>query len=351
MYNNGNGFNGNGFNGGGFNGNGNNIYNGYENQAEGLYHQGGIDYSSPPDFNYKRLMGLGFSKIEIDTCQRLFMQGAVFTPTSLQNVWGYNYETATKLKYLYDIAQGKIEVNTDDELCKHLKKMFGNKRKVSIADLPPSNITEVSKLCLVEDVTDPKFYCLNSGLYPLTDRFYRVLQSTSTKTVIRTQRRPEIKFRDSKETDGVAKILSESPDQDGYIEIEFNPKYTKMCNRYIILASPKCPEFHLGCYELIVVDGSRMYVFGRTLPYNWDLKYKATQERILDCGIIPNEIQPRLERAALLVHKRLMGVRYNFHKATSVFDLVPQPGSQYGAGDDAVASEGALEQALDNVDI
>ena len=50
-------------------------FDGYDAQAEGLYQQRGIDYSSPPDFNYKRLMGLGFSKIEIDTCQQLFQQG------------------------------------------------------------------------------------------------------------------------------------------------------------------------------------------------------------------------------------------------------------------------------------
>ena len=91
-------------------------FDGYDAQAEGLYQQGGIDYSSPPDFNYKRLMGLGFSKIEIDTCQLLFQQGAKFTTSFLQQVCGYDYETASRIKYLYDIAQGKIEIETDDDL-------------------------------------------------------------------------------------------------------------------------------------------------------------------------------------------------------------------------------------------
>lgn len=326
-------------------------FDGYDAQAEGLYQQGCIDYSSPPDFNYKRLMGLGFSKIEIDTCQRLFQQGAKFTTSFLQQVYGYDYETASRIKYLYDIAQGKIEIETDDELCKHLKKMFGNKRKVTIADLPPSNITEVPKLCLIAEITDPLFYCYNSGLYDINQRFYQVVQATSSKTVIKTKRKPEIKFRGAKETEGVAKILSEEPNPDGSIEVEFNPKYTRLCNRYIILASPKRPEFHLGCYELILVDGSKMFVFGRTLPAKWELKYKAAQERVIDFGIFPNELKPRIERAAQMVHKRLAGVKAKYLEPTSVFELIPKPGAEYGAGDDAVADEGALEQALDNIDI
>lgn len=327
------------------------VFDDYNTQAEGLYQQGGIDYSSPPDFNYKRLMGLGFSKLEIDTCQRLFNQGAKFTTAFLQQVCGYDYETAAKLKYLYDIAQGKIEIETDDELCKHLKKIFGKKRKVTIADLPPSNITEVPKLCLIAEITDPLFYCYNSGLYALHQRFYRVIQSTTTKTVIRTHRKPEIKFRGAKETEGVAKILSEEPNPDGSIDVEFNPKYTRLCNRYLILASPKRPEFHLGCYEIILVDGSKMYVFGRTLPAKWELKYKAAQERVLDSGIFPDELNKRITRAAEMVHKRLAGVKANTLDATSVFDLIHDPAAEYGAGDDADAIDGLIEQALDNIDI
>lgn len=310
----------------------------YNEQAEGLYQQGGIDYSSPPDFNYKRLMGLGFSKVEIDTCQKLFTQGAKFTPSFLQQYCGYDYETANKLRYLYDIAQGKKEIETDDELCKHLKKIFGHKRRVTIADLPPSNITEVAKLCLIADVIDPLFYCYNSGLYDLRQRFYRVIQATPTKTVIRTQRKPEIKFRGVKETEGVAKIITEIPNPDGSIDVQFEPKYTRLCNRYIILVSTKRPEFHLGCYEIIVVDGSKVYVFARVLPAKWDLKYKAAQERVLDSGIFPDELKARITKAAHMVHTRLAGVKVNILEATSVFDLIHDPTAEYGEGDDADAS-------------
>jgi len=309
----------------------------YNEQAEGLYQQGGIDYSSPPDFNYKRLMGLGFSKVEIDTCQRLFNQGAKFTVSFLQQYCNYDYDTAKKLKYLYDIAQGKIDIETDDELCKHLKKIFGSRRKVTIADLPPSNITEVPKLCLIAEVTDPLFYCYNSGLYDIKERFYRVVQATPTKTVIRTQRKPEIKFRGAKETDGVAKILTDTPNPDGSIDVQFEPQYTRLCNRYIILVSTKRPEFHLGCYEIIVVDGSKVYVFGRILPAKWDLKYKAAQERVLDCGIFPTELNQRITKAAQMVHTRLAGVKANVLEATSVFELMHDPNAEFGEGDDADA--------------
>lgn len=319
---------------------------GYGTQADGLYQQGGVDYSSPPDFNFKRLMGLGFSKVEIQTCQNLFNRGAKFTPSFLQQYCGYDYDTAAKLKYLYDIAQGKVEIETDDELCKHLKKIFGARRRVTIADLPPSNITEVPKLCLIAEIKDPLFYCYNSGLYELKQRFYRVLQSTPTKTVIRTQRRPEIKFRGVKETEGVAKILTEGANPDGSVDVQFDPKYTRLCNRYIILASTKRPEFHLGCYELIVVDGSKVYVFGRTLPAKWDLKYKAAQERVLDSGIFPEELTPRIKRAAEMVHQRLAGVKANPIDATSVFDLIHDPSAEYGDGDDS-----DLTSALANIDI
>ena len=324
------------------------MYDDYNQQADGLYLQGGIDYSSPPDFNYKRLMGLGFSQVEIQTCENLFNRGAKFTPTFLQQYCGYDYETATKLKYLYDIAQGKIEIETDDELCKHLKKIFGKRRRVTIADLPPSNITEVPKLCLIAEITDPLFHIYNSGLYELHQRFYRVLQATPTKTVVRTHRKPEIKFRGSKEVEGVAKVLTDEPNADGSIDVQFDPKYTRLCNRYLILASTKRPEFHLGCYEIIVVDGSKVYVFGRTLPAKWDLKYKAAQERVLDSGIFPDELNKRITRAAEMVHKRLAGVKANTLEATSVFDLIHDPAAEYGSGDDA---DSVLSAVLDNIDI
>ncbi|GHU92647.1 hypothetical protein FACS1894208_00160 [Clostridia bacterium] len=308
---------------------------GYDTPAPGIYTPNGIDYSSPPDFDCRRLTGLGFSTREIYECKRLFNNNVKFSMAILQQM--YDYETAARLKYLYDIAQGKHEINTDDELCRHLKKLHGNKRRVTIADIPPSLITEVPKLCVIGNVTDKLFGIYNSGLYPLDSRFYRVIQATSAKTVIRTSRRPEIKFRGATTVEGVASILSQNAD--GTIDVQFNPEYTRLCSRFIVLVSVKFPEFHLGCYETIAVDGSRVYTFGRILPAKWDLKYKAAQERVLSGGVLPKEINAKIADGAKKVHKLLSGVKTRYIAPTMVYELLHNPAAEYGESDNADSRE------------
>lgn len=316
------------------------VPQGYQ-QAEGIVNQGGIDYSSPPDFNRKRLTGLGFTVVDIRECEMLFNRGAKFTPSFLQNMCGYDYDTAKRLKYLYDIAQGKITIDTDDELVKHLKKMFKNKRRVTIFDLPKSDITEVPKLCAIGEVTAPMFKCYNSALYPPNKRFYRVVAASKTRVIISTKRRPEIKFRGPREVEGVAKVVTppENVIPNAPIEVSFDPKYVRLCNRYIVLASTARPELHLGGYEIIVVDGSKVYVYARIVPADKDLKYKAAKERVLDKGIYPGEIAKRVENAARLVHKRLAGVKANKMEATSEFDLFKVEGAEYGMELDTEVAE------------
>jgi hypothetical protein len=317
---------------------------GFDGPAPGLYMPNGVDYGSPPDFDVRKLTGLGFSYSEIRECENLFQRGAKFSTAFLQQVCGYDYSTSVRLKYLYDIAQGKIEIETDDELCRHLKKLFGNRRRASIADIPPSAVTEVPKLCLIGNVVDELFYVYNSAFYSPDERFYKVVKSTNSKTVIRTSRKPEIKFRGATDSAGVASILCTNAD--GTVDVQFESLYVRLCNRYIVIVSAKRPEFHLGCYELIVVDGSRFYVFARVLPAKSDLKYKAAQERVLDSGVFPDEIKARITKCALWVHKRLSGVKAAYIEPTSVFELMHSESADY---DDA--SDDEADSSHDSMDV
>lgn len=49
---------------------------------------------------------------------------------------GLSYEQAQRIMYMYNICTGRTRIQSEDELIRHLRKMFGKQKRITIADLP-----------------------------------------------------------------------------------------------------------------------------------------------------------------------------------------------------------------------
>lgn len=91
-----------------------------------------------------------------------------------------------------------------------------------------------------------------------------------------------------------------------YIE----PKYFKLCNRYIILATLRQPseENTIAYYKIIAVDGTTVYVVARLVPYNKVISSQGIKEqRIYYIGYNKNELIPKLQECKDILFQKLGG--------------------------------------------
>lgn len=80
-------------------------------------------YNSQFDLDERRLLSQGFTQQEINALKFLVQNDGRITVNNM--VQGYNipYEEAQKIKYMYDICTGRVSINSDDDISKHLRRM------------------------------------------------------------------------------------------------------------------------------------------------------------------------------------------------------------------------------------
>ena len=119
------------------------IYDGLE--LDSVYDGLGV-YTVQNQFNFdvSRLRSLGFTEDEIEILIYILNIGSKVNVNELVS-YGVPYENAKRIKYMYDLCVKNIPINTVDDLCKHLKKMHGHIKKLTIYDLPVSKIREVPR--------------------------------------------------------------------------------------------------------------------------------------------------------------------------------------------------------------
>ncbi len=291
---------------------------GYIPQANMKVYQPDTQFEFDPDW----LMSIGFTSEQINTLSYIVnVHGKATTQLMVQG-YGIPYEQAQILKYLYDICIGKVRIDTDDDLCKHLRKLFGRHKRIGIGDLPVSKINEVPRKALIGKIPkDTPFAIWNSKQYPPLERLYHVVDVSGSNIIIETNRLPVLKWKQDRFIDGVLKILTEP--KDGKIQVSINKEYCKLCNRFVIVASLRRPEFHHGLVEIICYEGTRVYVFVDTLSAKKYSRYGNNTQRIYDYGFLPNEILPKLLACASKIGSILMGVKANNEPANMEFEILP----------------------------
>lgn len=250
------------------------------------------------------LLRLKFTQNEINTLKQVITCcGKVTTGKMVQ--MGMNQNLAKKIKYMYDIATGSVMIDSPDDLSKHLRKMFGAHQRIGIQHLAVSKIQRVPRKCLIGNVPAGTFEMFNSKHYGVNG-MYDVKNVTSTNIEIVTQRKPVLKRGASKKLDGVLEITGIN--QEGYINVLVNKNYARLCNRFIIVASLRRPEYYHAMVEIICIEGTKIYVFAITMRDSETPNYKNGTQRVYDYGFFNQEIKRKLMNTATIIYKNLCGV-------------------------------------------
>jgi predicted ribosome-associated RNA-binding protein Tma20 len=310
------------------------------------------------DINLRNnLINLGFGQGEIQAYEYIYMNGGKFTPNALMS-YGYNYEQARRLAYMNKAVQGGVQINTendmiahykkmtganrqdakvavyaqnlqngyaqnysDTELVKHLKQTAGITRKITIQDLAVSNVSEVPRVAVISGITQEPFTIWNSSNYKGTQALYRVVDVSGQKVTVETGKKPVLKYGANKVVPGVLELKGVK--QNGNAVVVFDKKVCRLCNRFVIVASLKRPEFHLGCYDIICFEGTRVYVYASNMGTRDQVRYKGGTQRVYAYGIFPGDIKGKLDNEAKKIYGNLNGVKAQYQSANEDYRVVP----------------------------
>lgn len=296
----------------------------------GYFDQSGMGVYTPGtqfDLDPIKLQSIGFQPSEIEALQCIVMENGKATMQMMTQYYGIPYEQAQKLKYMYDICTGRVNISTEDDLAKHLRRMFGKHRRIGISDLEVSKINDIPRTALVAGIPEnTPFAIWNSKQYPPLERMYTVLEATPNNVTIETNRIPKLKWKEAREIDGVLKILTTPVN--GKMTVSINKNYCRLCNRFVIVASLRRPEFHLGMVEIVCIEGTKVYVFADLLAAKKYSRYGNNNQRIYDFGYFPMEIKPKLISCASRIYKHLCGVYANQIPGNTEFIIIPKEEKQ-----------------------
>lgn len=292
------------------------------------------------------LLLLGFTMEEMTVFNEISMFGKVTTVKL--NQYGVPYIEAQRIKYMADIVDGKVSINSPDELIKHLKKMKLSNKKIGMWDLATSKIDNIPRHCFIEGLPKTSYFSMfNSGKEM---RKFDVIDSTPSRITFRTDIIPKIPYGDSKKLyrlvdlqqkkhmyvdslDKVAKSYKEDTVRfkienvaeivasDGKkVIVKVNRDYARVCGRFIVVASLRYPEKHLGLARIITLDGTKVYVYARQTSYSDKVKYSGSSERIYAYGESKEDISKLIIREAINVYNKVNGVYGDTEPATVDFE-------------------------------
>ena len=304
------------------------------------------------------LMGLGFTQAEISAYEYIYMNGGKFTSAALQS-YGYDFNSAKRLAYMNKALQGGVQINSETDMINHVKKMTGASRqdakqavysenlqngyaeqnyskeqyirhlketagkvhKIGIQDLAVSNVTDVPRVAVVNGITQNPYTIWNSSNYQGKNALYKVVDVTGGKITVETNKKPKLEYGAPKVLPGVLEIKGVR--QNGMAVVAFDKSVCRLCNRYIIVASLKRPEFHLGMYEIICFEGTRVYVYATNMGVKDQVRYKGGTQRVYAYGIFPQDMKGKLTSIAKNMYGHLDGRKVEYIEANSSYSVIP----------------------------
>lgn len=305
------------------------------------------------------LINMGFSQAEINAFEYIYMNGGRFTPAALQS-YGYDFNSAKRLAYMNKIMQGAVNINSENDMINHVKKMTGASQqdakqavyaqnlqngygdanyskdeyikhlretagrthRIGIQDLAVSNVTGVPRVAVVAGIVQNPYSIWNSNNYDGKNALYKVIDVTSGKVTVETTKKPRLEYGAAKTIPGVLEIKGTK--QNGMAVVTFNKSVCRLCNRFIIVASLKRPEFHLGMYEIICFEGTKVYVYATNMGTKENVSYRGGTQRVYAYGIFPKDIKGKLTKVAKDMYNHLDGRKVEYINSNSTYNVVPQ---------------------------
>jgi hypothetical protein len=303
------------------------------------------------DANRNRLLHLGFRMEELEVLKSVLMNYGKVTSSVLSSL-EFTYKDAKRLQYLHDIITGKIMIDNGnaEAVSKHYKRMYGDTNRIGIGHLPLSKFSTVPRLAVIAGIPDSNYSIYNSSNDKEGVRMYPVIGFSDKKILIQTRRKPVLPYGSEKklyyiknkengktyyteESNKISRQLKESGKaeigtvleikkltEDKKVVVAVDKKYTRMVNRYLIVASFREPEFHLGLCKIIAFEGTKIYVYGEVMKESENVQYNRATQRVYDFGFEKGQIQEKLERTAKELYTYLKGVYYEFLPATMEYE-------------------------------
>lgn len=298
-----------------------------------------------------RMLELGFEPIVLETRTMILQMYGKLSSKGFQECGVYNARLKQDVLYADKIIRGLIPIENKVDLKKHLQKMnFG--QKLSIADLAtsitPNNVllsvikglpeksifgiynTNEGESCQVDTITPKYMTILSEKYYKLTARqskkLYRVKDLIHKRVKYYNAYEDIEKFilNNSQEYEitRVAEILHvQTVGAQRLVSVNIHRDYCRLLGRYMIVASMRAPDLHLGAYELLTLGGSTVYVFARQVQFNKtaNIKYSTGSERVYYIGTDESELEERLIAITNQVKQKVKGVYAEEIPATAQF--------------------------------
>lgn len=280
-----------------------------------------------------KLMSIGFNVTEIQNMHYIQNNMGKFTSQALQS-YGYTYEQAKRLMYAYGVCSGKIVIDSKEDMIKHLRKMFGTNYRISMQDLAVSKVTSIPRLAVVGNIKEEPYSIWNSKNYNGKDALYKVVDVTTQRITIETMRKPRLKYGEAKKIQGVFEIKGVK--SSGEAVVSFDRKYCNLCNRFAVMASLRNPEFHLGKYEIVCFEGTKVYVFATDIGVKENIRYSGGTQRVYQYGIFPKDIKPKLDTVAKELYRSLGGVSATLQEPTATYSVITKVKEEVITEDDGV---------------
>lgn len=300
------------------------------------------------DTNKEILLSLGFRVEELEVLKNVLVNYGKVTSSVLSTL-GFSYKDAKRLQYLHDIVIGKITIDTGDAdvVSKHFKRMHGESNRIGIQHLPLSKLNKVTRLAVIAGIPDGSYSIYNSENGKGEVRMYPVIGLSDKKVIIQTRRKPVLAYGSEKklyyiknkengktyyteENNKISRQLKESGKaeigtvleikkltENKKVVVAIDKRYTRMVNRYLIVASFREPEMHLGLYKLVAFEGTKIFVYGETMKESENVQYNRGTQRVYDFGFDKGQIQAKLEKTAKELYTYVKGVYYEFLPATT----------------------------------
>lgn len=269
--------------------------------------------------NPDSLVQAGFTQPEIQAFKFVYSNNGKFTLNALQS-YGYTYEQAKRLHYMYRICTGQVQIESQDQMSRHLKTMFGSSHKMNISDLAISKITNVPRVAVVSNIDQEPYSIWNSTNYSGNKALYKVIDATAGHITVETEIKPKLKFGQAKKIPGVLEIKGIKAN--GNVVVTFNSEYATLCNRFIIVASFKNPEKHLGKWEIMCYEGRKIYIYALNMGTRDKVSYSQGNQRVYAYGLYPSDIKRKLDKVASDMYIYVKGVTYNYIPPTVRYNVI-----------------------------
>ena len=311
-----------------------------------------MDYDSSDVVPYERMLELGFEPIVMETRSMVLANTGKLSNKSFEMCGVWDYRLRQDILYADKIIRGIIPVDNKIDLKKHLQKMNFT-RKISMADLTTSISPHNELKAIIRGLPMKSLF----GIYNTDDnpegvdidtltskyitiwseKYFKIGAKQSKKLYrVRDLLNSRFKYYDSLESiektirdnettykiERIAELQNvQTINGKKMVSVVIHRDYCRVRGRYMIVASFRAPDAHLGCYELISLGGTTVYVFARQVKFNQkaDVKYSTGQERVYYIGCDSEQLDEQLEQVTTQVYQKIQGVYSEKIEATAEF--------------------------------